>query len=120
MICLTCNAQEDAFFKGSVEDVLCDDARWMSGESSSPQRAITANNYHRASNWEAGDGGHFDSTHESDVADIDHVRQAFQRVKQLLEVRLKDSRILEYGLLLVYLEGSNAGRHGEGVSTVQR
>jgi hypothetical protein len=37
----------------------------------------------------------------------------------LLEVRLKDSRILEYGLLLVHLEGSYAGRHGEGVSTVQ-
>jgi len=91
----------------------------MSGESSSPQRAIATNNYHSASNWEASDGGHFDSTHESDVADIDHVRQALQRVKQLLEVRLKDSRILEYGLLLVHLEGSYAGRHGEGVSTVQ-
>jgi hypothetical protein len=37
----------------------------------------------------------------------------------LLEVRLEDSRILEYGLLLVHFEGSYAGRHGEGVSTVQ-
>ena len=88
----------------------------MSGESSSPQRAIATNNYHRASNWEASDGGHFDSTHESDVADIDHVRQALQGVQQLLEVRLEGSRVLEYALLLVHLEGGDAGRHGEGVS----
>ncbi len=62
--------------------------------------------------------GKFHGTHQSNVADVDHVRQALQGVHLLLPVRSQRGGILKQLLLLEDIQGSDTSGHRQRVTTV--
>jgi len=68
--------------------------------------------------WRSRARSHLDGADQAEVSDVDHVRQALQRVQRLLPVVAEAERLVEEVLLLVGVQRGERGGTGQRMAGV--